>query len=101
MTALDWILLIDDIQMTNGILNQKVNIPANSTKTVPLNLNFDLAKVLSGKSKDAILNFATNLAGTGNKPTRITLKAKPTINIGNVPVQYAGYLSIKTDYTSK
>ena len=100
MTQLDWILLIDGIEITHGLLNQKVNIPGNNTTTmVPMHMNVDLKKVLSNKSGDAIINFAMNLAGAGNKPTRFTLKAKPTILIGNYPLTYPNYLDINTNFS--
>jgi LEA14-like dessication related protein len=103
LTALDWILQIDDIDMTRGILNKRIEIaPNGGVTTIPMNMNFDLFKVLSGKSKDAVLNFAFNLTGAGNNtPTRITLKAKPTVMIGSVPIQYPGYISIKNTFVSK
>ena len=101
LSALDWIFLIDDIEMTRGIINQKYNIPANQNTIIPLQLNFDLKKVLSGKSQNAVVNFALNLAGSGNKPTRLTLRAKPSISIGAVSIPYPGYINIKTEYTSK
>ncbi len=101
MTALDWILFIDDVQMTQGILNQKYSVPASGNTTIPMIMNFDLKKVLTGKSKDAVINFALNLAGQGGKPTRLMLKAKPTLNVGGVSLQYPSYLSVKTDFTSK
>ncbi|MDD4575040.1 MAG: LEA type 2 family protein [Bacteroidales bacterium] len=101
LSALDWIFLIDDIEMTRGITNQRFQIPANQTTTIPLLLNFDLKKVLTGKSQNALVNFALNLAGSGNTPTRLALKAKPTIQIGSVNIPYPSYLTIKTDFTSK
>lgn len=103
MTALDWILEIDDIQMTRGILNNRIEIaPNGGVTTIPMNMNFDLFKVLSGKTKDAMINFALNLTGAGNNtPSRITLKAKPTIMLGNIPIQYPGYISVKNTFVSK
>jgi LEA14-like dessication related protein len=100
LTAMDWIFLIDDIEMTRGIISQRYNIPANQNTIIPLLLNFDLKKVLTGKSQNAVVNFALNLAGAGNKPTRLTLRAKPNINIGGVNIPYPGYINIKTEYTS-
>lgn len=101
LSALDWIFLIDDIEMTRGNTNQRIQLPASQTTTIPLLLNFDLKKVLSGKSQNALINFALNLAGSGDKPTRLALKAKPTIQIGSVNIPYPNYLNIKTDFTSK
>lgn len=98
MNRLDWILLIDDIEMTRGILNQRIEIPPNSITTFPVSMNFDLMKVMSGKSGDALLNFALNLNGTGGKPTRVKLKARPTILVGTKMLEYPGYITIKQDF---
>jgi hypothetical protein len=98
MNKLDWILIIDDIEMTRGILNQRIEIPANTVTSFPVAMNLDLMKSLSGKSGDALINFALNLAGTGSRPTRIKLKAKPTIMIGTKPIEYPGYITIKQEF---
>lgn len=102
LTRLDWILLIDDIEMVNGTNTQRVTIPANGgTAIIPLTIGVDLKQVLKGKSADAMANFGLNLAGAGNKPTRITLKAKPTIMVGSQSIAYPGYLTIQNEFTSK
>lgn len=103
LSALDWILEIDNMEMTRGILNKRFDInPNGGVTTIPMVMNFDLFKVLTGKTKDSMLNFGLNLAGAGNNtPTRITLKARPTIMVGTIPVQYPGYLSIKNTFVSK
>jgi len=98
MNKLDWILIIDDIEMTRGILNQRVEIPANAITSVPVAMSLDLMKSLNGKSGDALINFALNLSGTGSRPTRIKLKAKPTILIGSTPIEYPGYITIRQEF---
>lgn len=98
MNKLDWILNIDDIEMTRGVLNQRVEIPANTVYDFPVAMTLDLMKSLSGKSGDALINFAINLSGTGSRPTRIKLKAKPTILIGSTPIGYPGYITIRQEF---
>lgn len=98
MNKLDWILNIDDIEMTRGVLNQRVEIPANTVYDFPVAMTLDLMKSLSGKSGDALINFAINLSGTGCRPTRIKLKAKPTILIGSTPIGYPGYITIRQEF---
>jgi len=99
MTRIDWILLIDDMEMTRGILDKQVTIPANNgIATIPLQMHIDLKEALSGKSADAVINFGMNLAGTGNKPTRFTLQMKPTITVGGFPITYPGYLNVNTEF---
>ncbi len=95
----DYIIYIDDIQMTSGTLNQSISIPPNNgTATIPMQMTVDLKQVLQGKSADAILNFAMNLSGSGEKPTRFKVKLKPTILINGQPLSYPGYVTVKTEY---
>lgn len=99
LNKIDYILLIDDIQMTEGSLMQSFVIPPNNgTTIIPMQLTFDLKKVLQGKSLDAIMNFGFNLAGVGNKPTRIKIKLKPTILIGPTQLEYPGYITVGTEF---
>ena len=87
--------------MTRGVNSNRIQIaPNGGVSTFPLHITTDLKKILSGKSGDAIFNFALNLAGAGNKPTRVTLKAKPTIMVGNIAISYPGYITVNTDYSS-
>jgi len=102
MQRLDWILYIDNIEMATGTNTQPISIPGNQgTAVLPLQVTTDLKKSLSGKSGDAILNFGFNLAGAGNTPTRITLKAKPTITVSGFQVSYPGYISVSQEFSSK
>lgn len=97
LNRLDWILFIDDIEMVSGTNEEAINIPANGSTVFPLSMNVDLKKVLTGKSGQAMLNFGLNLAGSNGEPTRIKLKAKPSIMIGNRLVAYPGYITISAD----
>jgi len=100
LNKMEWILFIDDIQMTSGSLNEAFTIPPNKgTAIIPVQIGVDLKQVLKGKSLDAIANFAFNLAGAGNKPTRIKAKLKPTIMIGNHELTYPGYLTVNTEFS--
>ena len=94
LNRLEWILLIDDIEMVSGVNEMPVTIPAQGSVVIPLTMNIDLRKALSGKSGQSLLNFGFNLAGANGVPTRIKLKAKPTILIGKLPVAYPGYITI-------
>jgi len=98
LVRFDWVLLIDNIEMTHGVVNQKVNIPAKGQSVIPIQMGVNLKQVLSGKSGDAMLNFGMNLAGAGNKPTRVKLKLKPTINIGNYPVSFPDFITVGTEF---
>lgn len=93
MNRLDWILLLDKQEIVSGAMTNRIEIGPNSSTTFPIYINFDLMKALSGKTAEALLNFAFSLAGTG-ATSKITLKAKPTIIVGNKTLQYPGYIHI-------
>jgi hypothetical protein len=100
MNKMDWILLIDDAEVTRGVLAQRIEVPAYSMANFPVFINIDLLKSINGKSSDALINLALTLSGTSSRPTRIKLKAKPTIYFGTTPVEYPGYITIRQDFGS-
>jgi len=99
MASFDWILLIDDIQMVSGTNEEEYRIPPNGgTQVIPLKISLNLLEVLNDETKDALLNFGFNLADASNKPTRIGLKIKPTLNVSGVPITYPGYIDLTTEF---
>ncbi|MEI6822866.1 MAG: hypothetical protein WCL51_13105 [Bacteroidota bacterium] len=102
MNAMAWIFYIDNVEMTRGQMNQRVEVmPNNGIATMPLQLSVDLKKVLTGRSLDAVKNFGLNLAGAGNKPTRITLKVKPTIVVSGISIIYPDYITVSNSFGGK
>lgn len=101
LNRLDWIMLIDDVEMVRGVNQQTVSVsPNGGVSTLPLQISVDLREVLSGKSKDAVLNFGLNLAGAGNRPTRITLRAKPSLKVANQMLSYPGYITVENEFSA-
>ncbi len=98
LNELEWILLIDDEEITQGDLKKRVEINPFSTKTVPVIISLNLLEVLSGRSANALINFAMNLSGQSDKASKVTLKAKPTIYISGKAVAYPGWIEIDTGY---
>ncbi|MEN8123169.1 MAG: LEA type 2 family protein [Bacteroidota bacterium] len=98
MQKMDWIVYIDDIKITTGVMDQQVTIPPGATQNIPIAIKLNLKEVFNNKTKTALLNFGFNLADAGNYPTRVKLDIKPTINVGGIPLQYPGYFTLKKDF---
>ena len=101
MNKLEWILFIDEHEMVAGVLDQKVEITQNQVAEIPIVISADLREALRGKSRDAIVNLAFNVAGQGDNPTHILLKVKPSIEIAGYIIQYPGYIDVKMDFTAE
>jgi len=98
MNKLAWILLVDGLEMTRGEAGQRVDVAPNGSAPLPIGVSVDLREVLSGQSLDAMINLAFNMAGEGSHPTRITLKAKPSILVGGQPVDFPDFITVNTEY---
>ncbi len=101
LNRLEWRLFIDDVELLNSVVEEKVSVAGNGgVSTLPLQISVDLKKVLSGRSAESLGNFALNLVGEGNKPTRFMLRVKPTIDVLGFQVEYPDYFDVKTEFTA-
>lgn len=94
VNKIEWVLEIDEREMTRGTTNQRIEVQPGQTTTFPLGMRVDLKKVLSGESKNSLLNFAMNLVGAGEEQTRIKLKIKPFFRILGAQIGYPGYIKL-------
>lgn len=68
-----------------------------------MQLNTNAYRFISdAKARDAFVNMVENLSGKANtQPTKLVIKLKPTLGIGNSQVNYPGYITIEKEVTAK
>lgn len=96
-------ILIKGQELANGNVNQKVSVEPGGTTTVPVNVNGNIYQILSnGKTMQEIMDFLQGgkMAGTEKKGV-VTLKIRPTIEVGSKLIQYPDYISIDKEVSSK
>ncbi len=98
LSGLQYILEIDDVQMTEGLLNQQLSVAGGATSTLPMQLSFDLKKVLSGQSADAVKNMAFNFAGLSDTPSKVTIKLRPSMSVGGQVITSPVYIPVSFTY---
>lgn len=99
MNSMEWIMLIDDKEIVDGVVNERIAIdPNGGISTLPIRINTDLRKVLSGMSPEQAVNMGLGLSGQNGKPTRITLKVKPSIMVGQTVLKYPGYINVNSEF---
>ena len=99
---IDWIAYIDDIKITTGRIEKRVEIqPNGGTAVVPLRIETDLFEYLKGDSPKTMLNFGLNLIDAGGQPTRLSLMVKPSVKIGSTVVTSPEYFTITKEFSSE
>lgn len=101
ISALQYILEIDDIEMTGGTLDQSFSVPAGGTSQLPVQLSFDLKKVMTGQSADAVKNLAMNFAGLGTAPTNVRLRLKPSMTVAGQTIASPTFIPVTFQYGGK
>jgi len=94
LNSANYILEIDGMQMTQGAVNKQIQIGSGQSATMPITMGFDLKKVMSGQTLDAIKNLAFNFAGIGSGASNVTLKLKPSLVVGGKNVPSPDYIPI-------
>ena len=95
LTSFAWKLILDNTMTINGDILNPITIPGTGQQSIiPLQMNLDLAKFFKEKGYESIVNLALALGGANSSPSRITLRAKPTIKTDFGPITYPGEIDV-------
>ena len=98
VNKLEYVAFIDEARIAEGDVNKRIEIPARGIASVPIEIQTDIIEILHKEPRNALINFALNLADASKKPTRVSLKIKPYIRIGEKDIVYPGYIKIKNEF---
>ncbi|MCY7353350.1 MAG: hypothetical protein LH606_22265 [Cytophagaceae bacterium] len=104
INQLEYRILLKGTELFNGFLNQRIEVaPGGGQTSIPIRLNANAYSLLTdANTRDSFLELVRNLAGAEDaKATRLTIKIKPTLALGNKQVNYPGYITIDQDVTNK
>ena len=93
VVKLAWTLLLDDRETIHGVLDTAVTMPPGETATIPLPMRVNLRQFFDGPAR-SLVNLAASFAGLGAHPTRIAVRAVPTIDTPLGPITYPGAITI-------
>ncbi len=79
LVKLQWTLLLDDKETVSGVLDTTVTMPPGQTSYVPLPVRVNLRQFFDGPAQ-SLVNLAASVAGLSAQPTKIAVRAVPTIN---------------------
>jgi len=93
MVRLSWALLLDEKETIHGVLDSSLVLPPGQPVVIPLQMRLNLREFFSGPA-ESLVNLAAGLAGLNADPTRIALRAVPTIDTPVGPIEYPSPITI-------
>ena len=93
VVRLAWTLLLDDKETINGVLDTTVTMPPGQTAYIPLPMRVNLREFFDGPAQ-SLVDLAASVAGLRSQPTKIAVRAVPTINTPLGPITYPGAITI-------
>lgn len=97
-------VLLAENEIFTGFWDQRIDVqPNGGTTRVPMQLTTNAYRLLTdAKTRDSFVSMIENLSGKANtQPTKLVIKLKPTLGIGNSQVNYPGYITIEKEVTAK
>ncbi|HPR58027.1 MAG TPA: LEA type 2 family protein [Bacteroidales bacterium] len=101
LNRLEWMLFVDNKQMLDGVVNENFVTGPGETGTLPVSVNLNLAELLQDKQIEQLINYASGLADGTGKSTRVMVKLKPSIMVGQQSIPYPGWLEVRHDFTAE
>lgn len=101
VNSLQWIATLDELQLAQGMVSERAEMAANGgTSIIPVRIRADLFDYLEGDNARAMLDFALNLVNAGNQSSKLRMKIKPSVLIGEREIQYPDYFTITKNFKS-
>lgn len=103
LRRLAWTLAIDDRTTINGLLVQRLEIPASGDSlTLPLTLQLDLYQFFGERGFDDLLGLAFAIGGARGSSSHLALKARVTVEAYGQTFDYPDELTIvDRDFTAE
>lgn len=93
LIQMDWTLLLDDRETVAGRVDREVVLPPGVVQDIPIGIRADLTDFFDRNARD-LVNLALAAAGASGEPTRIAVRAVPTIQTSLGPIRYPQPITI-------
>lgn len=93
LVAMDWSLFIDDQETISGSLTDAISLPPGQAVDIPIAMSLNLLDFFGSQSRQ-LIDLALAAAGAGGTPTRISLRASPTVDTPVGPIRYPQPITI-------
>ncbi|MEM1000811.1 MAG: hypothetical protein AAGN35_27405 [Bacteroidota bacterium] len=103
MNRFDWVAMIDQTEILEGTSLERIEVESNGgLAVIPLLIQVNIKEILSklGRNKDQIMDYGFALTDSQKRPTRVAIKLRPSIQVGQRAIMYPGWFTVKREFTS-
>lgn len=93
LVRLAWSLFLDDKETISGVLDTTYALPPGQPVVIPIQMSLNLREFFDGPA-ESLVSLAAGLAGIRADPTRVTIRAVPTIDTPLGPIAYPSPITI-------
>ena len=93
MVRLGWALYLNDQETIHGVVDTVVVMEPGKPVIMPMRMRVNLVQFFNGPAQD-LVDLAAAVAGVNPDPTKISLKASPTIDTPLGPLSYPNPITI-------
>lgn len=87
LLQMDWTLLLEDRETVSGSVLREIVMQPGVPADIPIDISLDVADFFQKNARDMI-ELVLAASGAGGRPTRIALRAQPTIDTPLGPMTY-------------
>lgn len=93
MVRMQWSLLLDNKETISGVVDTSIALPPGSPVIIPMRMRLNLLEFFDGPAQNMV-DLAASIAGLNTDPTRVVIRAIPTINTRYGQISYPSPITI-------
>lgn len=101
LSALDYDIHINDMQLTTGQVNSPLRIEGGGNAVLPITIGVNLKNLMNQYSRDKVSQEMSGFLGLSSEPTRVKVNIWPKLMVGNTPIRVPAAIPIEFKFGGK
>lgn len=101
LNALDYSVIINDLEFTQGKMDIPIRIEPGQSQIVPLNMTIDLKNLMDRYSQPKVASTINAFLGITPSPTTVKVNIWPKVMVGNTPIKSPAAIPIIFNFGGK
>lgn len=101
LSALDYDILINDMELTTGQIDTPLRIDGGSQAVLPITVGVNLKNVMDRYSRDKVSKEMSGFLGLSSEPTKVKVNIWPKLKVGGTPIRVPAAIPIEFTFGGK